>query len=177
MIILKINEKGHTVTISGHIFRTPAIVDITYLNERMIKVELQKHGINRYSIESIPDEQIKKNPKLVQMLNINKQEPQKEEKNQPNTEQIENRLLSIENLLKQILNKPEPERVVYIEKVGEIEKQLSKEKRIIEEEDVGFIPSVDTEIQIKGSDKISKVEKEEINLDEQSKSLSKFLKK
>jgi hypothetical protein len=175
MIILKVNEKGHTVTISGHIFRTPATVDITHLNERMIKVELQKHGINKYSIESIPDEQIKKNPKLIQMLN--KKESEKKENIQPTTEQIENRLLSIENLLKQILNKPEPERVVYIEKSGEIQKQISKEKRIIEEEDVGFIPSVDTEIKIKGSEIISKVEKGKMDLDEKSKSLSKFLKK
>lgn len=175
MIILRINEKGHTVTLAGHTFRTPAIVDLTHLNERTIKVELQKHGISRYSIESIPDEQIKKNPKLIQ--GFDKKEPQKEEKNQVNTEQIENRLLSIESLLKQILNKPEPERVVYVEKLGEIQKQISKEKKIIEEEDIGFIPTVDTDLKIKGSEIISKVEKGKINLDEQSASLSKFLKK
>jgi hypothetical protein len=170
MIILKINEKGHTVTISSHIFRTPAVVDITHLNERMVRVELQKHGINKYSIESIPDEQIKKNPKLAAML---KKEPEKDEKIQSNTEQIENRLLSIESLLQQILNKPEPERVIYTERIAGI----SKEKKEIDDDGIGFIPSVDTEIQIKGSDKISKVEKGETNLDEQSKSLSQFLKK
>lgn len=175
MIILRINEKGHTVTLLGRTFRTPAIVDLTRLNERLVKVELQKHGISRYSIESIPDEQIKKNPKLIQ--GFDKKEPEKEENSQVNTEQIENRLLSIESLLKQILNKPEPERVVYVEKLGEIQKQISKEKMKIEDDDVGFIPSVDTEIKIKGSDIISKVEKGETNLDEQSKSLSRFLKK
>lgn len=170
MIVLKIKEPGHTVVIHGRTIRTPALVDITLLNEKLVHLELRKHGISRYSIEFIPDEQIKKNPKLIQPFSI-KEEP-KIEIIAPNNEQIENRLIVIEGLLKQLLAKPESKSVVYVEA-----KEKLKEAVKMVEEDVGFIPSVDTDVVIKGSTKLGKVEKEEMDLDKSSKALSKFLKK
>lgn len=170
MIVLKIKEVGHTVSIHGRTIRTPALVDITNLNEKLVQLELKKHGVSHYSIEFVPDEQIKKNPKLIQGF-FEKEEP-KVENISPNNEQIENRLITIESLLQQLINKPESQNVVYVESQQKIREDV---KRL--EADVGFIPSIDMDVVIKGSDNLSKVEKEEINLDERSKSLSKFIKK
>jgi hypothetical protein len=170
MIILNIHEKGHTLLINGRTIRTPATVDITTLNEKLIQTELKKYGVSHYSIEFIPDHQIKKQPQLIGKFS--KKEEPKVENIAPNNEQIENRLKTIEGLLKQLLDKPDSQNVVYVEaqqKIREAVKTL--------EEDVGFIPSIDMDVVLKGPSKISKVTKEETDLDKSSKALSKFLKK
>jgi len=169
MIVLKIKESGHTISIFGRMIRTPALVDITSLNEKSLQLELKKHGVSRYSIEYIPDEQIKKNPKLIQ--DFTKKE-EKIENIPQNTEQIENRLIVIEGLLKQLLNKPDTQNVVYVEAKEKIKEAV---KSI--EEDIGFIPSVDTDVVIKGPTKLGKIEKEEMDLDKNSQNLARFIKK
>jgi hypothetical protein len=169
MIFLNIHEKGHTLLINGRTIRTPSIVDITMLNEKLIQTELKKYGVSHYSIEFIPDHQIKKNPKPIGKL---KKEKLKVENISPNNEQIENRLIAIESLLKQLINKPESKSVTYVEAQQKIKELTNKTL----EADIGFIPSIDTDVVLKGPSKISKVMKEEMDLDEKSKSLSKFFK-
>jgi hypothetical protein len=169
MIKLHIKDKGHTIILNDRTIRTPSIIDITTLNEKVVRTELQKQGVHCYAIEFGSN---KTNSTKVAASSAKKKVI--EETISINNEQIENRLIMIETLLQQLVNKPESKYEVYDQQP---KKLIDKEVVQPEKEYLDFIPSIDTSIVIKGSDKISKKTTEEIDLDKRSKSLSKFIKK
>lgn len=138
MIKLIINQSGLFLTLPGlPSFRTPAEIDITKFDINFIMTEMRRNGINDYNI--ISSTKIKP----VKPENQKEKPPQKSVKVEttPKDTNVDLRLNSIESLLKQLVDK---------DPINLDESTTKRVKRIIEEDDAEFIPSINVDLEMEG---------------------------
>lgn len=158
MIILKIIERGHTLSIPGlKTIRTPADIDISKLDMRSVLIHLKQAGIEKFEIVSntpktssterpkfnvtqskkieVPsdvDSRMKNIENMLEMLLLQKTKPDKTE-----SQNLDNKLKNLERLIKA------NQQVKFVDKNPEIE-SIKRRKIEPEIEELGsFIPEVD----------------------------------
>lgn len=158
MIILKIFERGHTLSIPGlKTIRTPADIDISKLDMRSVLIHLKQAGIEKFEIVSdIPktssterpkfnvikskkievpsdvDSRIKNIENMLEMLLLQKTKPDKTE-----NQNLDNKLKNLERLIKANQHNQ------FVDKSPAIE-SIKRRKLEPEIEELGsFIPEVD----------------------------------
>lgn len=159
MITLKIREPGFTVAIPGlKVFRTPADIDISKLDIRVISMYLKTSGITKYEIVAESDAghkevYTKKDFDVIKAKKKQKVDPDKKRidrieqmlevlvsrevgKTSPDEEQINNKLDRLEKLFKNTKSQ-----VQIIDK-GQARRSSKNEEPDIEELD-SFIPEID----------------------------------
>ena len=166
MITIKISEPGHNIKFPKmREFRTPCKIETSNKDLNNVIIELKKLGIQKYTIISDEQSQIKKEPKpkiKEQIIN----------KSSEDYSNLEKRFNILEELLKQALSKP----TQIINKYGKSEEQEVDSKDGIIEELDDFIPSIDLKgMEIKGSS--FKIQKSTSDVKETSDLLSKLVKK
>jgi hypothetical protein len=180
MIILKIKEKGYTLSIPGmKTVRTPADIDISKLDMRTVVMYLKTLGIEKYEIvsqDNIEAEVKKKNTKVFEISNrkrtkenqdVNKRIENIEEMLQlllfntrddsiSEKEQINNKLEVLENLIRS--NK----HIQLVDKSPALQYIKRREQEPEIEELEAFIPEVDiSDMKIKSDIKIIKQDSSE----------------
>jgi hypothetical protein len=139
---LKINQLGLFINIPGIAsFRTPAIVDVTKINNETLMAELRKQGITNVKIykdgsdEIIVGKKINKNldtvkTEVVNILNID----------------TLNKISDEQKLHKEVMERIENLLIKFLESKETLQPQeFKKGKKTIEEDLSEFIPSIDLE--------------------------------
>ena len=135
MIILTIKQPGLYITVPGiPPFRTPASVDITKINMTMLLASLQNAGVEEFDIKK--DSNIKLQKEQTKSKIIKQEDP---------SEDLSDRLESIEELLQKVLEK-EP---AIIQQVIETKGKRTK-KKVKHDDDIDFIPEINVD-SMKGS--------------------------
>lgn len=183
MITLKIHEPGHTIAIPGlKVFRTPADIDISKLDIRVVSMYLKTSGIEKYEIVAESKESkeiytkqdfdvVEKKPsndnsridrieKMLEVL-VTKQVSNLT----PEKEQINNKLDKLEKL---IANQSKKTVIVPSKRGESIEPEI--------EELEAFIPEVDvSDMKIKSD--VKKVKQDDDGLEDAADLLSGLIKK
>ena len=170
MIILKVKQKGHLLTIPGVApFRTPATVEITSVKLNMVIASLHNSGISDYEIIAKEDQKEVVYTKKDFELPVKKEQEQsdqdlvgerldkiekmlmelakKERRKSTNKEQTINKLDQLEELSRKILEKESVREIVYTSS------KESGEGPIVEDlDDELFVPDIDiADMKLKGS--------------------------
>ena len=187
MITLKIKQPGHTIAIPGlPALRSPAEIDISKLDVRVVAMYLKSSGIEKYEI-------VAETPKHKEVYTKKDFEDEKE-KPKKETNEWEERFNRLESILEDLLTKaPRNESTneeQIINKLDNLENILSfspdvvavkKPKNITQdpviEEFDQFIPEVDTNgMKVNSSNNVKKV-KQDDNIEDSADILAGLMKK
>jgi hypothetical protein len=152
MIVLKINQEGHVIQLKGiHPVRTPAKINITNFDLDYVQTELRKQGITSYEIKYTIEEQKPNIQTFTEKFTIIDTTPELAE--------IKSKLGNLESLLLKLVNRPE----TIIREISK-EVEVSKERvKKIDQEELGFIPSIDSTISLSKEMETIQVKKEDIS--------------
>lgn len=191
MITLKISEPGHTVAIPGlKVFRTPATIDISKLDIRIVSMYLKTSGIEKYEITAKTqdkkevytkkdfDEVEKKKPKQKQKVNPSRIDriekmlevlvTQQVSNLDPEKEQINKKLDRLERLMKS-------KGMTQVTRDSKTKKSMADIEPEIEELEA-FIPEIDvSDMKIKSD--IKTVKQDDDSLEDTADLLSGLIKK
>jgi len=194
MITLIIKKPGHTIAIPGlPIVRSPAEVDISKLDIRVVAMYLQTDGIDKYTIIAKRDDQTE--VYTQKDFDAKGQPIPKKKKKGPN---LDKRMNKIENMLQALLSrgmgKDTENREQIINKLDELEKkitssqsttiikEISLENPTVEDDDDfgtidAFIPEIDvSDMTIRSSENVKTI-KQDANIKESADLLAELTKK
>ena len=149
MIILKVNQPGHVIHLRGlKPVRTPVSIDVTDLDIAYLQTELRKQGLKGYEIKYSLQEQKQNLPTYTEKITIIDTTPKLEE--------MDNKLDKLEILVQELIDRKSEVRIIEKERIGE-----NKELNI--DEEISFVPTIDSSVSLSKELDTVEVKKEEIN--------------
>jgi len=136
---LIINDKGHYLDFPGiPAFRTPVKIDINTVSTERLIVEMRKHGIEDYKI-------IENDKEITIPMNKTVKKVKKFVGDLFNKKSFDKRMDKMEQLLQQLIDKPTETKTIEQTIIQGGVNQPDIKDEFDDEDDVGFIPTIDTE--------------------------------